>query len=264
MFNKSNDFEGLGHKIHNNLNGSLFNGFSNGKISNVHLEVLDNNKYSFDYGGGMFANSISNARVVNVHVESNSTSAKGIGGGVTIEYTSNMGGLFGTSNNAQLFFCSTDLNLRGRSELGGLIGHATDTVIQDSYSYGKITGISTGYKWFYEAPSWGADYRITNYASQNVGGLVGQSKSTKIVSSIFIGSVQYVEEEERLMCFQELMNTMASTLKLSQENTTPMVLVGKVLTTCMVVWSEMLIMKVTLHPLSVIEISLIHGYTQEL
>ena len=54
-FNKSNDFEGLGHKIYNNLNGSLFDNFSNGKISNVHLEVLDNNKDSFDYGGGMLA-----------------------------------------------------------------------------------------------------------------------------------------------------------------------------------------------------------------
>ena len=96
-FSKSNDFEGLGHKIHNNLNGSLFNNFSNGKISNVLLEVLDNNKYSFDYGGGMLANSISNARVVNVHIEGNLTSAKGTGegtgAGVTFEYTSNMGGL---------------------------------------------------------------------------------------------------------------------------------------------------------------------------
>ena len=106
-----------------------------------------------------------------------------------------MGGLFGTSNNAQLFFCSTDLNLRGRSELGGLIGHATDTVIQDSYCFGKITGISTGYKWYYEASLYGVDYIVTNYASQNVGGLVGQSKSTKITSSFFVGSVQYVEEE---------------------------------------------------------------------
>ena len=106
---------------------------------------------------------------------------------------------FGTSNNSQLFFCSTDLDLTGRSELGGLIGYATDTEIHDSYSLGRITGISTGYKWDYSASGGYTgsyiDYSVTNYASQNVGGLVGQSKSTKITSSFFVGSVQYVEEE---------------------------------------------------------------------
>ena len=59
---KTNDFEGLGHKIGDNLGTNLFGSFSNGKIANLALRVQGEAR-------AILANSITNARIVNVHLE---------------------------------------------------------------------------------------------------------------------------------------------------------------------------------------------------
>ena len=135
---KSNDFEGLGHKIGDNLGTNLFGSFSNGKIANLELRVVGEAR-------AILANSITNARIVNVHLEGQISSIDRMEPASTPVYSNYMGAVAGASTDSKLFFCSANVTITGSSYLGGLLGAASDTEIHNSFAAGNVSGVATGY-----------------------------------------------------------------------------------------------------------------------
>ena len=177
-FSKSGDFEGLGHRIHSDLNGALFNEFSNGKISNVEVQAKDYNGFSFTNPGGMIAGSISNARIVNVLLSGELTAADSIDLNGAELYSNQLGGAFGSSTNSEIYMIGVDVRVIGRTYLGGIVGQATNTKIYSSYAAGHVYGVATGQE---GSPA----------HSSHVGGFAGYGSSLTIEDSYSVVTVEY-------------------------------------------------------------------------
>ena len=169
---KSNDFEGLGHKIGDNLGTNLFGSFSNGKIANLELRVQGEAR-------AILANSITNARIVNVHLEGQISSIDRMEPASTPVYSNYMGAVAGASTDSKLFFCSANVTITGSSYIGGFLGSATGSEIHHSYVLGSVIGTLTGYYWAHR------DYanEYTHFKPSNVGGFIGSAIFSSVINS---------------------------------------------------------------------------------
>ena len=187
---KSNDFEGLGHKIGDNLGTNLFGSFSNGNIANLELRVQGDAR-------AILANSITNARIVNVHLEGQISSIDRMEPASTPVYSNYMGAVAGVSTDSKLFFCSANVTITGSSYIGGFLGSATGSEIHHSYVLGSVIGTLTGYYWAHR------DYanEYTHFKPSNVGGFIGSAIFSSVINSYTncavlddeIGSEQFEE-----------------------------------------------------------------------
>ena len=93
----------------------------------------------------------------------------------------NMGAVAGTSTNSKIFFSSANVTITGSSYLGGLLGSADSTDIHQSFAFGTVTGIATGYS--HQSYDYADPLEIVNFHSSNVGGFIGRATFSTIKNS---------------------------------------------------------------------------------
>ena len=135
-----------------------------------------------NYVGALLADDFSSCTITNCYSTGN------------VKGTSNVGGLVGDSQNSTISNCYSNSNVNGEESVGGLVGSDISTVFMNSYSTGNVIGSS-----FYVGGlvgETGAYTKIKNcYSTGNVngdsyvGGLAGWIEHSTIVSSYSTGNV---------------------------------------------------------------------------
>jgi len=172
----------------------------NGEIENLSINGVTLSEYSTHHVGGLVALA-ENAHIVNVHVNGINIKASNSSGGLVGELvdslvynastkgtlmqqfgTQSSGGLVGVATRSDIFSCAGHVNLVNKettstgdvSNIGGLIGLATDSRIREVYSDGNI------------------DYSavlVIPEQVKSIGGLIGYISNSYLSSAYYAGNI---------------------------------------------------------------------------
>ena len=147
-FDKTNDFEGLGHKIFGPLQGNLFSNFHYGKLSNLIIETKGEGLLKGLSGKvlGVITESLSGARIVNLDLTADISAREQIDSGYedSIKFLSDVSP-FGSASNSKVYFTKSKVTIDGNSNLGGFFSSATNCLISNCISSGTIDGVFNAY-----------------------------------------------------------------------------------------------------------------------
>ena len=111
-FDKTGDFEGLGHKI-TSFHGNLFSNYSNGTISNLLFISLEERTSN---ARGMLSSSMSNVKILNLELNSR-LNLFIEDGNMDPTYASDVGAIAYEANNTMVYFSKSNVEIKGRSNL---------------------------------------------------------------------------------------------------------------------------------------------------
>ncbi len=172
----------------------------NGEIENLSINGITLAEFSAHHVGGLVALA-EHSHIVNVHVNGLNIKASDSSGGVVGELidslvynssskgtlmqqfgTKSIGGLIGVATRADIFSCTSHVNLVNKetsstgdvSKIGGLIGFAADSRIREVYSDGNID-----YSTVLTVPE----------QVKSVGGLIGYISNSYLSSAYYAGNI---------------------------------------------------------------------------